>query len=226
MMNGGDFDNLIRLIRERYDVAEHAPLTMRCCPADINGANQPFYNRSHVSRYDLELFSLEPQDFPYLGTLNYMEQLPYISSGFLRASQRPVMGCVLLYGKKTISKYGFRRSVLETTRRPVSHVLLQRCAGEDTLDEEACAAQLAEAAELLTAAGYHEYLPRRWAKEGSEDVFWQKAAAGVPVLGFGLGAVTSIDGANSPNTTDLERYLQYSGDYTLITENTERIGRG
>lgn len=221
IMNGGDFDNLMRLIRERYDVAENAPLTMRCCPADINGANQPFYNRSYVSRYDLELFSLEPQDFLHLETLNYMEQLPYISSGFLRASQRPVMGFVLLYGKKTISKYGFRRSVLETTRRPVSHVLLQKCAGKDAMDEADCSAQLAEAAELLTTAGYHEYLPQRWAKEGSEDRFWQKAAAGFPVLGFGLGAVTSIDGANSANTTDLERYLQYSGDYRMITAETE-----
>ena len=121
------------------------------------------------------------EDFLHLETLNYMEQLPYISSGFLRASQRPVMGFVLLYGKKTISKYGFRRSVLETTRRPVSHVLLQKCAGKDAMDEADCSAQLAEAAELLTTAGYHEYLPQRWAKEGSEDRFWQKAAAGFPV---------------------------------------------
>ena len=217
IMSGGDFDQLCRLIRERYDVAENAPITMRCSPANINGANQPFYNRCHVSRYDLELYSLEPQDFIHLDYLNYMEQLPYISSGFLRASQRPVMGFVLLYGKKTISKWGFRRSVLETTRRPVSHVILQKCVGEDQLDAAACAAQLSEAAEILSTAGYHEYLPQRWAKEGSEDQFWQKAASGVPVLGFGLGSVTDIDGATSSNTTDLERYLKYSGDFRAIT---------
>ena len=98
IMGGEDFDRLCRLIRERYDVAEDAPITMRCSPADINGANQPFFNRNHVSRYDLEFYSLEPQDFIHLDCLNYMDQLPYISSGFLRASQRPVMGFVLLYG--------------------------------------------------------------------------------------------------------------------------------
>ena len=171
-----------------------------------------------MTRYDLEFFSLDPLDFAHLDYLNYMEQLPYISSGFLRASQRPVMGFVLLYGKKTVSKYGFRHSILETTRRPVSHVLLQKCAGGDVLDEEACAAQLQEAAELLTEAGYHEYLPRRWAKEGCEDRFWSGASSGMPVLAFGLGATTCIDGAVSRNTTDLERYLNYSGDYTAITE--------
>ena len=42
IMGGEDFDRLCRLIRERYDVAEDAPVTMRCSPADINGANQPF----------------------------------------------------------------------------------------------------------------------------------------------------------------------------------------
>lgn len=223
IVGGEDFDRLCRLIRERYDVAEDAPITMRCSPADINGANQPFFNRNHVSRYDLEFYSLEPQDFIHLDYLNYMDQLPYISSGFLRASQRPVMGFVLLYGKKTVSRYGFRRSVLETTRRPVSHVLLQKCAGTDRMSEEECAAQLAEAAELLKTAGYHEYLPRRWAKEGGEDRFWTMSAAGTPVLAFGLGAVTSIDGAVSRNTTDLERYLNYSGDYEAITETVKPV---
>ncbi len=221
IMNGADFDRLCRLIRERYDVAEGAGFSMRVSPADINGANQPFYNRNHVTRYDLEFYSLEPQDFIHLDWLNYMDQLPYISSGFLRASQRPVMGFVLLYGKKTVSRYGFRHSVLETTRRPVSHVILQKCAGEDRMDEESCERQLQEAAELLTAAGYREYLPQRWAKEGCEDLFWTKAAAGTPVLGFGLGAVTCIDGAVSKNTEDLELYLDRSGDYEAITAKAE-----
>ena len=133
------------------------------------------------------------------------------------------MGFVLLYGKKTISRYGFRRSVLETTRRPVSHVLLQKCAGADQMSEEECTAQLAEAAELLTEAGYHEYLPRRWAKEGSEDRFWTLSAAVTPVLAFGLGADTVIDGALTRNTTDLARYLNYSGDYEAITAETKPI---
>ena len=70
IMGGEDFDRLCRLIRERYDVAEDAPITMRCSPADINGANQPFFNRNHVSRYDLEFYSLEPQDFIHLDCVN------------------------------------------------------------------------------------------------------------------------------------------------------------
>ena len=144
---------------------------MRTCPADINGANMPFYNRSHITRYDLELYSLEPLDFCTLDTLNYSEQMPYITHGFLRADSRNSMGFILLYGKKNVSRYGFRHSVLEATRRPVCHVIMQRCAGRDMLDDAAAEAQLAEADELLTAVGFVQYLPRRWAKPGCVNLY-------------------------------------------------------
>ena len=71
--------------------------------------------------------------------------MPYITHGFLRADSRNSMGFILLYGKKNVSRYGFRHSVLEATRRPVCHVILQRCAGRDMLDDAAAEAQLAEA---------------------------------------------------------------------------------
>ena len=77
--------------------------------------------------------------------------MPCITHGFLRADSRNSMGFILLYGKKNVSRYGFRHSVLEATRRPVCHVILQRCAGRDMLDDAAAEAQLAEADELLTA---------------------------------------------------------------------------
>ena len=195
-------------------------VTMRTCPADINGANMPFYNRSHLTRYDLELYSLEPLDFCTLDTLNYSEQMPYITHGFLRADRRDSMGFVLLYGKKTVSRWGFRHSVLEVTRRPVCHVLLQRCAGADMLDDAAAQAQLDEAAQLLTEAGFVQYLPRRWAKPGCEDKFWQGAANGMDVLAFGLSAYTRLDGMITTNTSDLNTYLAHSADYEQITVST------
>ena len=220
IINGSDLDHLLRLIRSCYHVAEDAPVTMRTCPADINGANMPFYNRSHVTRYDLELYSLEPLDFCTLDTLNYSEQMPYITHGFLRADRRDSMGFVLLYGKKTVSRWGFRHSVLEVTRRPVCHVLLQRCAGADMLDDAEAQAQLDEAAQLLTEAGFVQYLPRRWAKPGCEDKFWQGAANGMDVLAFGLSAYTRLDGMITTNTSDLNTYLAHSADYEQITVST------
>lgn len=80
--------------------------------------------------------------------------MPYITHGFLRADSRNSMGFTLLYGKKNVSRYGFRHSVLEATRRPVCHVILQRCAGRDMLDDAAAEAQLAEADELFDGCAF------------------------------------------------------------------------
>lgn len=137
--------------------------------------------------------------------------MPYITHGFLRADSSNSMGFILLYGKKNVSRYGFRHSVLEATRRPVCHVILQRCAGRD---------MLAEADELLAAVGFVQYLPRRWAKPGCEDKFWQVAAAGMDVLAFGLCACTKLDGMETTNTGDLSVYLAHSADYEQITVST------
>ena len=42
--------------------------------------------------------------------------MPYITHGFLRADSRNSMGFILLYGKKNVSRYGFRHSRSEERR--------------------------------------------------------------------------------------------------------------
>ena len=224
IIDGNDFDHLMRLIRSEYKVDEDVPVSMRVCPADINGANQPFYNRCHVTMYHLEMLALDPDDYIHLDYLQYRESLPYIAHGFLRAQARNDMGFVLLYGKKTRGRWGFRRSVLETARRSdVAHVILQRCTGDDAKDEEGCRAELAEAAQILKEHGFAEYTPQHWAKPGCEDAYYAGHAAGMEELGFGLGAETRFDAMVTKNTSDLDTYLRYSGDFARITASAEPI---
>ena len=45
--------------------------------------------------------------------VNRQVGMPYITHGFLRADSRNSMGFILLYGKKNVSRCGFRHSVLE-----------------------------------------------------------------------------------------------------------------
>ena len=219
IVNGSDTEKLLRYLEKAYKTVENLPVSMLTCPADINGANMPFYNRAKITRYDLEMYSLEPQDFATLDTLNFMDWIPYISNGFLHAARTNSMGFVLLYGKKNVSKYGFRHSVLETIRRPVSHVILRRCQGDDAMSDDEVKEQLEMAAGKFSEAGYVEYLPQTWAKPGMEDRFLKAKAEGADMIGFGLGAQTRIDGVTSTNTTDLEKYLEHSGEFELITES-------
>ena len=82
--------------------------------------------------------------------------------------------------------------------------------------------QLDEMRGALTEHGFMEYLPLRFARAGKEDRFAQMAAAGVPQIGFGLGAITRIDGAESVNTRDLARYCAAEGDFAKITEEVRK----
>lgn len=84
--------------------------------------------------------------------------MPYITHGFLRADSRNSMGFILLYGKKNVSRCGFRHSVLEATRRPVCHVILQRCAGMDVLAFGLCACTKLDGMETTNTGDLSVYL--------------------------------------------------------------------
>lgn len=221
IIGGSDLEHLLRLIRAEYHVAEGAPVSLCTCPADINGANMPFFNRAHITRYDLEFYSLESQDFIHLHTLNYIDQLPYISNGFLRAEQRGNMGAVLIYGKKTISRWGFRRSILEITRRPFRHLILQRCQGEDCLEDSASEAQLEQANTLLEEHGFRRYLPNAWCIPGNEDQVLISEKENNDILAFGLASQTIFDKVLSTNTSDYELYIKHSRQFELITADVQ-----
>lgn len=90
--------------------------------------------------------------------VNRQVGMPYITHGFLRADSRNSMGFILLYGKKNVSRYGFRHSVLEATRRPVCHVILQRCAGRDMLAFGFCACTKLDGMETTNTGDLSVYL--------------------------------------------------------------------
>ena len=212
IINGSDLDHLLRLIRSCYHVAEDAPVTMRTCPADINGANMPFYNRSHLTRYDLELYSLEPLDFCTLDTQLFRTDAlhhPRFPAG------RPPR------------QHGLCAAVRQKDGVPLG--LPPLGAGGDAPAGVSCAAA------ALRRSGYAgrrgipgpagrgspaAYRGGLWAKPGCEEKFWQGAANGMDVLAFGLSAYTRLDGMITTNTSDLNTYLAHSADYEQITVST------
>lgn len=222
--DAADLSMLDRLIRREYTLAPDAQLTLRASVNDISGASMTYFNRMGIFRYDFEVMSLDPLDFRHLPLKDPSDWLPVVSSSFLHAQQKHNLGFVLLYGHKDIPVRNFRRSAVAAVRSNAVHVMLQHCAGAmESNDEDFLAAQLAAAREAFTEAGWHEYLPLCFAKPGFEDRFLLSRAAGMDVLGIGMGASTCIDGAMTQNTMDLEKYLAYSHDFTRITELAEAV---
>lgn len=223
---GADIARIVRAVRQVCDVAEDAPVAMRSSIANVSGATMPFFQRAGVTRFDFEMLSLNPVDFVRLNRVDNLNDLPIICDHFLHSYANDTLGLVLAFGHDASEggdgALNVRRTALAAARSHATHAELVRVADELAAGCDEVARQLDEMRGALTEHGFMEYLPLRFARAGKEDRFAQMAAAGVPQIGFGLGAITRIDGAESVNTRDLARYCAAEGDFAKITEEVRK----
>lgn len=224
-----------RTLRQSLAVEEGAPTSCRASICNVSGASMPFLRRAGVTRFDFELLALDSADFARLNHADALQDFNYVVDSFLRAYSNKTLGIVLAYGFDAPDTRAFRRSIVQFTRMPAHHLLLEPWTGERVAraSEDLAAAQLAEARDVLGNAGFVEYAPLRFARPGEEDPFWalqQPGAGGTPeggarceVIGFGLGATTRFGGVASTNTDDWETYLAHADDFARITASAEPI---
>lgn len=219
---GAGIADIMRALRHVCEVADDVLITMRASIANISGATMPFFRRARVSRFDFEMLSLNPMDFARINHVDNLDDFPIICDNFLHSYANDSLGLVLAYGFAAPAGQdgvlNVRRSALAAARTHTSHVCLERCAGEKAVDDDTADKQLETMREVLLEAGMREYLPLHFAREGKEDTFDILCARGTDCIGFGLGALTRLDGAESENTHDFERYCQNSHDFAAITE--------
>lgn len=214
-----------RTLRERFHVEDGAVLSARASICNVSGASMTYLRRAGVTRFDLELLALDSADFVRLNHADAIQDLDYVVDSFLKAYANKSLGIVLSYGFDAPNTSAFRRSIVQFTRMPACHLILEPWKGSCVAQasDELATAQLAEARDVLGNAGYTEYVPLHFAKPGDEDPFWalrRPGTDGIPgcdLLGFGLGATTVFGTAKSINTADWDTYLRFSGDYTKIT---------
>ena len=217
LIQGPDLLQLFRTIKEHYTVSQDAPVTMRASMSEVNGGQIPFFRRVGITRYDFELMSIDRRDFTNLDFPNHIDWVSTASASFLHAETEKNMGFVLIYGKHDIDAAHFRHSLILTTRTHCCHIILQKCEGKDAGTDELINAQMSEARDVLPKAGFHEYQPGKWAKEGCDDIYTNLKASNIDELSFGIGAITRFDNVLSENTMDLKTYLNGSEKYEAIT---------
>lgn len=225
---GADVARIVRAVRQACDVAEDAPVTMRSSIANISGATMPFFRRAGVTRFDFEMLSLNPVDFARLNRVDALGDLPIVCDHFLHSYANDSLGLVLAFGHRAREgedvALNVRRTALAAARSHATHVELAQVASELVASPEEVARQLDGMRDALAGRGFVEYLPLRFAREGKRDRLALLEEAGAPCIGFGLGAVTRIDGVESANTQDLERYCAASGDFSAITAKVRAVG--
>ena len=75
-------------------------------------------------RKDMANYKTGPDGFSVQAFARYSNDPTTLYAADTLEELADIMGFILLYGKKNVSRYGFRHSVLEATRRPVCHVIL------------------------------------------------------------------------------------------------------
>ena len=223
MANAQDIVDVMRVLRERFVVAEDAPVTMRAAIANVSGASMPFFRRAGVTRFDFEMMSLSPIGYAALNARDCLGDLPIVCDCFIHANETDLLGIVLVAGHAGAGRENFRRSVVEFTRMPAKHLIVQRCEGEEAVSYVETDAWIEEARPILAEAGFSEYAPLRFAAPGHEDRFTQLKLAGCDQLSFGLGARSRFEGAESVNTFDLITYCAHADDFSMITEDARPV---
>lgn len=216
-LDGRDFWLIYSCVRGNYRLAPNAPVTMLANPLDINGGNLPFFNRANVFRYDLEVMSMEPRDFLWLDWPDTTGWMPVVRE-MIRADRRNNLGIVLLFGHEKLGEIQLIKSLSRFVTSGARHLTLRRWAGEGMSGDDQAAAQRRSAAQWLSAHGFMEYAPLKFAQPGFEDTYTRLKLTGSAELAFGLGARTRIDGAVSVNTMNPDTYLRFSHDFSRITE--------
>lgn len=224
---GADIATIVRALRQTCEIDEDAPVTMRASIANVSGATMPFFRRARVSRFDFEMLSLNPVDFTVLNRVDNLNDLPIICDHFLHSYANDSLGFVLAYGhaapEGSDGILNVRRTALAAGRSHAAHVRLVRCAGAMAVSDEEAARQLDEMRSVLVDAGFSAYAPGLFARPGKEDRFELMRTCGADSIGFGAGAVTRLDGAESVNTSDFERYCTHSADFAAITESVHPV---
>lgn len=235
MANAQDISDTMRLVRQRYAVADDAPVTLEASISNISGASMPFFRRAGITRFDFEMMQLTPMAFSRVNSTDHLGDLDLVADYFLKAYATDLLGMVLLYGFGAADPNGFRRSITAFLCSKASHLRLVRAEGPDALDDGAAEAQLAAAAARLEEAGFLQYAPLHFARPGKEDRFalltggrygesgvadrCQAVALEVPVLAFGLRAQTIADGVLASNTGDFGAYCAWADDFARITDS-------
>ena len=208
--------SIVRTLRERYTIAEGASVSMECALADISGASMPYFKRSGINRFDLEMLALASTAFPRVNKADNFSYYPVACNSFLHSETNDSLGLYLVAGFPKVKDIETHRTFLEARYYNNARVAIGLYEGPDR-DDARTQAQVEDARAVLTAAGFTEYVPLRFAREGCEDPFFQKLHAGSDVIGVGLGAQTLFDGAISTSTDDLDVYLKHSRDFSKIT---------
>ncbi len=238
--------SLLRNVRQRFDVAPRAEVSLRVRPGMVAATSVDMMRIGHVGRVVVDYATSSLDEWRTLGrkldpgamdvTRMVLGPRREGEPGIKLGDREADLAFELLIGIPGQIPATARASVEVALGYGATEVRLEDCKPVANLAAPAAASArhlgIAEQeqvrtamGETLSAAGFAEYLPGRWALPGHESRHEALSVAGtVEMLGFGLGARTFFDGVEARNTFDLRTYLCFSDDPERCVATVHRVG--
>jgi len=238
-METADLKALLAHLRDRFDVADDAEITIEANPDTVDE-----HAFEQLLAVGYERVSLGAQSFD-TGVLARLERLhdPTSVRAAVRAARRAGirnLNLDLIYGVDGESTESWERTLRETvalapdhvsayalTIEPASPLGRQVASGERPAPDPDVQAEMFEmACELLRDAGYRHYEISNWAKPGYECRhnlgYWERR----PYLGLGAGAHSYRDASRWWNSRPPETYLAQVEGWQLPIGGSETLEPG
>ena len=237
---------LLRDVRQNFNLAPDVEISLRARTGMVAAASVDMMRVGHVGRIVMDYATSSLDEWRMLGrrldpgamdvTRMVLGPCGKDGLGVKLGDREADLAFELLVGISGQSPASARESVETALDYGASEVRLEDCRPVANLAVPAAAATRALSAveitqvrtamgEALSAAGFAEYLPGRWALPGHESRHEVLVAQGtVETLGFGLAARTLFDGIEARNTSDLRTYLRFSDDPEKCVATVRRMG--
>jgi oxygen-independent coproporphyrinogen III oxidase len=230
--------NLTRLfdaIRERYDIADGAEVTLEANPEDVSAAAVAAWRELGVNRISVGVQSFHDDELGVIGRIHDRAQALDAVRTIVASGARANLDLILGLPNQTAGS--FRASLDTAVELGAGHLSLymldleertplqvQAARGRVALPEDDLVADLyLEAVDRLGSAGLRQYEISNFARPGDESRhnlrYWTRSE----YLGFGLGAHSFVGRERFANTRDIRRYIELSPD---ARDFAEELGEG
>ncbi|MBR3796434.1 MAG: radical SAM family heme chaperone HemW [Clostridia bacterium] len=235
LLSGAQITEMMRVVRECFDVLPDAEITMEGNPGTLDMENLRAYRAAGVNRLSLGVQSMDDKLLAAIGRIHTAKEAEDAVAMARKAGFENI-NLDLMYGlpgqnaiqwKETLQKaiglapehLSCYSLILEEGTPLYDSVNAGECA--PLPDEETMESMDALTLELTAAAGYSQYEVSNYAKPDRQCrhniVYWEC----LPYLGVGLGAHSDMDRRRFYNPAEWESYLQMTGN-----DAAQRKGEG
>lgn len=223
---------LMECIREYFDLAKGAEITIECNPGSIMRHKLTEYKKAGINRLSIGLQSADNAELKLLGRIHTFEEFlnTYQSArmeGFDNINV-DLIDCIPMQSINT-----WRRTLRTVTMLKPEHISVynliiepgtpfyeMNAEGVLMMPSEDEQSRIDEYTRTyMKRMGYERYEFSNWSKPGRECRhnlgYWQ----GVPYLGFGLGAASYFEGFRWNNTSDMNEYMSVNEHRGHLPDN-------